>query len=392
MRRTNGSKCFRRRLALVLLASLGAGASAAWADCETALAVSVNDLYRSSDNELLKVTLGGAGILTLSVSSPAAAAVQPKITFLGTSCTTPTGEGSDFDFVQETPAWLAILASTATTYYFEVEPQGSQQTLADFKLVAGWVADPTTPDEDNELTSDATDTCDGSSTPLSEDPFDQNRFVTTRESIEQSDDDILRIHGGVPGVMVIDMVDAESESVTATLYEDDACATAAELGETALTPTSGRLATVVYSTDHSLKVEPYESADGAYQVAVRLYTPCDLVGADDHSDAALCATPIAVDDSDSGELSDGGSDDDDEDWFTVVLDSQQTIDIESTGATDTYGSLYDAAGQRLDADDNGGSGDNFLISHTLGAGRYFVRVEGAGGAEGSYGIEVSTAP
>ena len=294
--------------------------------------------------------------------------------------------------MQETPAWLAILASTATTYYFEVEPQGSQQTLADFKLVAGWVADPTTPDEDNELTSDATDTCDGSSTPLSEDPFDQNRFVTTRESIEQSDDDILRIHAGVPGVMVIDMVDAESESVTATLYEDDACATAAELGETALTPTSGRLATVVYSTDHSLKVEPYESADGAYQVAVRLFTPCDLVGADDHSDAALCATPIAVDGSDSGELSDGGSDNDDEDWFTVVLDSQQTIDIESTGATDTYGSLYDAAGQRLDADDDGGSGDNFLISHTLGAGRYFVRVEGAGGAEGSYGIEVSTVP
>ena len=389
MRRTNERKGLRCTLALVLVTAL-AGASAAWADCETATAVTVNDTYHSSGSELLKVTLAGSGILTLDVSSPAAAAVQPMITFLGTSCTTPTGEGSDFDFVQETPAWLALLVSTATTYYFEVEPQGSQQTLADFKLIAGWVAESTTPDEENALPSDATDTCNASSTPLSENAFDHSRFVTTAENIEQSDDDIMRIAATVPGVMLVDIVDAESEAVTATLFEDDSCAAAAQLGEAALTPTSGRLTAVVHSADHSLKVVPYQSADGAYEVAVRLFTPCGLGDVDDHGDTAMCATPIAVDGSDSGELA--NADDDDEDYFSFVLGSQQTIDIESTGGTDTYGSLYDAAGQRLDADDDGGTGDNFLISHTLGAGRYSVRVEGAGGAEGSYGIEVSAVP
>ncbi len=33
-----------------------------------------------------------------------------------------------------------------------------------------------------------------------------------------------------------------------------------------------------------------------------------------------------------------------------------------------------------------GSGDNFHLVKILNAGRYFVRVEGVGGAEGSYGL------
>jgi hypothetical protein len=372
--------------ALALAVLSGAAASPLWAACETSTAVTLNATYRGNGDEPLKVTTGGGGILTLDVSS-AADSVQPKVTFLGTSCTTPAGEGEDWDFVRETPAWIALAIYGADTYFFEVEPQNSQETLDDFKLRAAWIADPTTPDENNSLAADATDTCSAGSTALSQYDFDQNRFVTTGENIEEWDDDVMRLVATAPGVVLIDIIDAESESVAVTLYEDDTCSAAAELAQANLTAASGRLAAVVHAADHSLKVEPYQSADGDYEVATRLFAPCGLGETDDHGDASMCSTAIVFEGHADGELDNAS--DDDEDWFNFVLAAQETVEIESTGSTDTRGSLYDGSGQLLETDDDDGDGSNFFISRTLGAGRYFVRVEGA---EGEYGVEASVAP
>lgn len=68
--------------------------------------------------------------------------------------------------------------------------------------------------------------------------------------------------------------------------------------------------------------------------------------------------------------------------FTFVLDTHETVRLESAGALDTRGQLLDVAGTLLAENDNGGDGRNFRMARTLGPGRYYVKITGASGAEG----------
>lgn len=107
---------------------------------------------------------------------------------------------------------------------------------------------------------------------------------------------------------------------------------------------------------------------------------------DDHGDTAICATPVEISRAVTGEIANDWGDD--EDYFLFVLSELSTVEIETTGASDTAGGLYDRFGHRLAMDDDGGDGDNFRIVKTLSAGRYYVRVEGPHRAEGAYRLAV----
>jgi len=111
--------------------------------------------------------------------------------------------------------------------------------------------------------------------------------------------------------------------------------------------------------------------------------------ADDHADSTACATAfdLAAGRRLAGEI--GNRWHDDSDLFRFVLDAPATIDVTTRGHTDTFGVLHDRSGQRLTANDDGGEGRNFRIVRTLLPGRYFVRVEGAGGAEGAYELSIT---
>lgn len=375
-------------LVAVLVAAV---ASPAAADCSGAAALTLDDTRRDSGSDLLKVTVSTAGILTLDVSSPAAG-VQPKVVFLGTTstCTGAAGEGTDFDYVNQTPEWLALDVYTDTTYYLEVKPQDSQQTLGDYKLRVTWVSDPSTPNEENDLSPDATDTCSASSTAMSANNLAADRFLTVSESTDQWDDDIMKGSVTTAGVLVVENQDTTGPDLAASLYASTSCGAASEVGSAVFSGSSGRIAAVVYPADHALALASYGSSNGAYEVSVKLFAPCDQGETDDHGDASLCATAIDLDGSDTGQVD--NVDGDDEDFFSFVLSAQTSVEVLTTGSTDTYGSLYDEDGQRLDSDDDSGTDYNFRIARTLGAGRYFVRVEGASGAEGSYGLEVNETP
>lgn len=107
---------------------------------------------------------------------------------------------------------------------------------------------------------------------------------------------------------------------------------------------------------------------------------CRLGEVDDHGDSPFCATPLHR--RAGGEL--GNDWGDDHDYFVLTVGELETFRIRSTGETDTFGSLYDHRGYRIAADDDGGPGANFRIVKTLVPGRYWIRVEGRGGAEGAY--------
>ena len=66
----------------------------------------------------------------------------------------------------------------------------------------------------------------------------------------------------------------------------------------------------------------------------------------------------------------------DVDYFRFDLDRTALVEVFSSGSTDTHGTLEDTWGNWIDADDDGGTGQNFKLSKGLPPGTYYVRVRG----------------
>jgi len=64
--------------------------------------------------------------------------------------------------------------------------------------------------------------------------------------------------------------------------------------------------------------------------------------------------------------------------FRVDLFVAGTLIIETSGRTDTLGTLLDANGFIIAVDDDSGFGRNFFLSAFLPPGTYFIEVEGTG--------------
>ena len=109
---------------------------------------------------------------------------------------------------------------------------------------------------------------------------------------------------------------------------------------------------------------------------------------DDHGTAALCATPLRLNEPVAGEIDNPWIDD--EDVFRFRLQTLRTVEISTDGPTDTLGELQDRFGQRLGGNDDGGRDGNFRLVRTLAPGSYFVRVEGVWAAAGPYSLTVRT--
>ncbi|MCZ0952025.1 MAG: putative Ig domain-containing protein, partial [Rhodospirillaceae bacterium] len=91
----------------------------------------------------------------------------------------------------------------------------------------------------------------------------------------------------------------------------------------------------------------------------------------DHGDERATATGV-----EAGSDTDGVLESGDVDYFRIVVDAPGTLNVYSSGNTDTYGYLEDADGAVLRSNDDGGTGTNFRISEDVSAGTYFVRVRG----------------
>ena len=125
-------------------------------------------------------------------------------------------------------------------------------------------------------------------------------------------------------------------------------------------------------------------AAGTYYVAVRGYD-ADETGsytlrtlftvrpaADDHGDTLGRATRVGLNSTTAGSIEHA----DDTDYFRMTITQAGTLTVETTGTTDTYGYLQNAAGTTLAENDNGGVGRNFQIVEHVTTGTYYVEVEG----------------
>lgn len=376
-------------LATCLCAPFAAHAVDRSAACAAATTISTNSTlhdYGSSVSELkiFKATLGGAGVVTVDVFSPGDETPEPKITFLGTACVTPNNPDSSFALIDETPGAVAVEIKSSSTFYFQLSPEDPAAELTGYKLRFTYLAALSSADETTTPSSDPSNICNSSSTALASGNITSSHYVEFDQGVDEWDGDIIGWNTTIPGLVHVVAVGADLAS---TLYEGTTCPSSGLLDEGELIGSGDRIAASFHAGNFRLEVEPANEVTGEYELHVKVYDMCDEGEGDDHGDSFLCASAVSVGGSASGELA--ATSDDDGDFYTFVLSSQKTIEVKTTGSTDTFGSLYNAAGLRLGTANSGTTSPNFRIAKVLTAGRYYVRVEGKDGAEGSYGLNVT---
>ena len=115
------------------------------------------------------------------------------------------------------------------------------------------------------------------------------------------------------------------------------------------------------------------------------YTIHTSFEADDHSDTQSGATSLPLGGSLVGRIATR----DDVDYFKVEVSEAGVLTVYTTGSLDTAGTLETSSGARLERDVWDGDGDNFRIERTVGAGTYYVKVEGRIRYTGDYTIHAS---
>jgi len=105
---------------------------------------------------------------------------------------------------------------------------------------------------------------------------------------------------------------------------------------------------------------------------------------DDHGNTQATATAINSNSTTAGRIEVSG----DVDYFRIVVGSTGTLNLNTTGGTDTMGSLFNSAGSLIASNDDGGGiyGLNFRISRVVTAGTYYVKVNAFSTGTGSYSL------
>ena len=156
-------------------------------------------------------------------------------------------------------------------------------------------------------------------------------------------------------------------------------------------PAATRIERHVDDRIYYVRVTPASRDAGHYILRTALTSSTDGSERDGDDDTVQRATPLGLGVEVGAAIDEAG----DEDWWSFRTRSRGRLIIETTGNTDTYGSLLDAYAEELAGDDDGGEGENFRIDDPADfeAGTYYVRVQGSRyGIAGRYSLRVVHLP
>jgi len=200
--------------------------------------------------------------------------------------------------------------------------------------------------------------------------------TTSTKGVDEWEGNILKIAVSHPGVLVLS---GEGTEAQASLFASDPASGSPLLLDNGPAGTAHRpLTAVVRAGEHCIRIAPPAGATGDLRVRATFFDVCHLGPQDDHGDSFLCATEIGPGESRTGEIAAA-----DQDLFTFVLTTSRSVTLTLAGAADLTAGLQGEDGSLLAADGRG--------TRTLTAGRYFVRIEGANGGQGSYEIGLTVA-
>jgi hypothetical protein len=200
--------------------------------------------------------------------------------------------------------------------------------------------------------------------------------ITIDGAVAEWESEIIKFRVSQTGLLSLGVEETGAE---ASLETDEGMVNQApvEAGDTVLTP-------VVRSEVYCLRLNPESGT--SLELQLQLTDICQLgPNVDDHGNSFACASEIAPGTSLAGVMTA-----DDRDVFAFTLAAGGTVDVQ--GAAAVSGQLFDATGNLLASEEDRGSGLGFLISETLAAGRYFVRVNGTGGTQGAYTLSLELLP
>ncbi len=299
------------------------------------------DAAQAGEPDCFRLETPSAGLLMLDVAVPGASGIEPRLGVLDSSCTA----AADLAVIEQSAAHLLAASDFPRSLVVCVGAQDPRHALGEYKLRTAFQELGRDP-EQVEVDPDGR-------------PGIEPIGVTRDPEQVEVDPD------GRPGIEPIGVTrDPEQVEV-----DPD--------GRPGIEPIG------VTRDPEQVEVDP----DGGPE-ANPFDSICRAAQADDHADAFLCATPLALDRRTRGEIANGWSDD--VDFFVFELETAGTVRIETAGEADTFGGLYDRQGQRLAAAGDGGAGSNFRLVKTLAAGFYFVRVEGRDWSQGAYTLGVET--
>ena len=105
---------------------------------------------------------------------------------------------------------------------------------------------------------------------------------------------------------------------------------------------------------------------------------------DDHGNIQAGATRVSIPSTTRGRLEQGG----DVDWFRVTVSRAGELRVETTGSTDTFGTLFGPGGE-IGNDDDGGGGNNFRVVADVWPGTHYAEVRGHNSSTtGDYSLKV----
>lgn len=134
---------------------------------------------------------------------------------------------------------------------------------------------------------------------------------------------------------------------------------------------------------YSIKVEGNQSSTGSYLLYVEFEVPNED-SSDDHGDTAETATPVELDSATDAEI----DDEEDIDYFEIVIDHAGTLKIYTTSDLDTTGTVTNEDGSVDIFDDDSGEDLNFSIMFDASAGIYYIKVAGYATSTGAYTLHV----
>lgn len=202
---------------------------------------------------------------------------------------------------------------------------------------------------------------------------------------DEWEDEILKVTAPSSGLLE---VDATGPGAQGRLYTGNPNAGTFALVNVTSLGTGHRVATsVAQGQTYCVEVSPGAGAVDDITLRVKFRDACLLGQPDDHGDSFSCATAATL-----GGSKTGGTSPSDHDVFVFELASTTTVSLESSGSTDVAAALFEEDGTLVASDDDSGSGSNFLLSQSLAAGSYYLRVESSNSAQGSYTVTFSSVP
>lgn len=302
--------------------------------CADAIPVDLNSTSRFFSDEVgssgvFVVETHSEGLLAVHAATPLGAGVEPQLRFLGADC----GVSSRASSLEERSyvGGGELRLSSSGAYYVQVSSQDPALPLGDFKLIVGFAGD---------------ETGDGSG-------------AMTKDGTGAGETDAEEVDETIPLLFECPV----AEPVTISTKDG-----------------TGQGETEAEEVDETIPVMSGCLDDPARRDL------CRLSQADDFGDVFTCATLLAPESSVTGSIRNDWRDD--QDVFVVAVKDWTTLLIEVKGDFALLAALYDRHGQRLAPSRHQDGDSDLTLVETFAPGIYFLRIDGLGGAEGSYSLTI----